>query len=169
MFVPTLVLGILWFYSVLWLYIKYTYEMSYTEQKIIWGRLLQNGNWLLILWTLSALISASAFISSWVMLVSVEADTAAQTEWTSSYVFILPCIIALQNAYNVMVGAWSRDSGKWWVCALLWAAVACYTWLWVACWTLFPSAIWLHVLNAVFWLHGLMWDAGIWFFSWISA
>ena len=166
MFVPTLVLGTLWIGSAIWLYLKYEYEMNEAEQKSLWGSVLGNGGWMWGLWCLSACISAAAFISSWVMLVGVQGAGSAQGEWGSSYTFILPCILVLQNAYNLIMMVNQSTEMEWLVCVLLWAAVACYGWLWVACWTLFPSAIWLHVLNTVLWLHGVVWDAGVWFVSW---
>ena len=164
MFVPPLLIGFLWLFSSIYLYLRYVYTMSAAEQQLIWG-CLKSGGWLWALWSLSALLSAAAFVCSWVMLVGNQgALSNAQSDWGSSYVFLLPCIELVQAAYNVVV-LWGKDAQTL-VCCVLWAAVACNTWLWVGCYILFPTVVWLHVLNAIMWLHGLLWDAGVWFVSW---
>ena len=97
------------------------------------------------------------------MVMAYEAH--AQSQWNSRNILIRPFItLVLQTTYNVVV-VWGKEVVGV-VCVLLWGAVAGNGWLWVACWTVFPNAVWLHVLNAILWLHGILWDAGIWYVSW---
>ena len=144
MFIPTLALGILWIFSTLQLYMKYVYTMSITEQQVIWGCLKTVG-WL---WPMRLMHRVSGIQEISLFVLSSRWFSRQHTTWW----WFGPKLWGKE-----VVGV---------VCVLLWGAVAGNGWLWVACWTVFPNAVWLHVLNAILWLHGILWDAGIWYVSW---
>jgi len=160
MFLPCFLLGGVWLLSFVWLVDKYTRDMTYQDQNIIWGGL--HGR-IYHVWCISALLSCIAAVGTWTLLFCFQSqDTTKQSNWDSSYIFPFPLIILSQCLYNFLVV--QRHVGG--VCATLWVTVGCTIWVEWCCWTIFRDEVWLHVLNAIWIQHGVLWDAGYWFFTW---
>ena len=111
-FIATLSTAIPYFLSVFWLYRKYNNDMTPREKEIMWGGFTKKTNATLFrLWTVTASLSAVAFLTSWITVCMIINDvsnsnndnSASQSPVATNEQYVFFIIILLQTIYNVMM------------------------------------------------------------------
>lgn len=162
-----------------WLYKTYRYDLSPREKEFLWAGLYSNKSYFTA-WSVTALLSAVAFLVNWIMASSSSTSSASFDlgRWDTPETYIFASLILIQAAYNtsMVVTAHSTSENHWGenlaVAVILWAAVLASLLQWFLAWQLRlePTVQWiLHALNFVMVFHAVWWDALFWWWTWVQA